>query len=260
MVHSKRFANKIILVTGAARGIGAAAAELFAREGGTVYATDIDQTEAERSITDLVGQGLSLKADMMDVTRESEWDRVVGNIIDQHGQLDVLVNNAGIALTASTEDTSLDDWRRVMHVNVESVFLGTRKAISVMKEHGGAIVNLSSISGIVGDGMLAAYNSSKGSVRMFTKSAALHCADQGYNIRINSIHPGHTQTRLVENLLTDLPESERQTFIETMTSMIPMKRAADPMEIARPLVFLASEDASYMTGSELVVDGGFTAR
>lgn len=163
-------------------------------------------------------------------------------------------------MTGSAEDVSLGDWHKVMSVNIDGVFLGTRKAISVMKSRGGAIVNLASISGNVGDSLLAAYNTSKGGVRMFTKSAVLHCADQGYNIRVNSVHSGHTMTRLVHDVIEGMSEGERNGFMEKMSVMIPMNRPAEPVEIARPILFLASDDASYMTGSELIVDGGYTAR
>lgn len=255
-----RFSGKVVLVTGAARGIGWAAAELFAREGGRVIATDYSIDAATAPIAELVEQGLLIEAGMLDVTQEADWDRVVDDVIKRHGQLDVVVNNAGMVLTGSAEDASLEDWRKIMSVNIDGVFLGTRKAISVMKSRSGAIVNIASISGNVGDSLLAAYNTSKGGVRMFTKSAALHCASQGYNIRVNSVHPGHTMTTLVQNVIEGMSEQERSGFMEKMSGMIPMKRPADPVEIAKPILFLASDDASYMTGSELIVDGGYTAQ
>ena len=250
----------MVLLSGSARGIGAAAAELFAREGATVIVTDCNSEEASESIATLINDGLKVEADMLDVTQESDWERVINHIIKRHQRLDVLVNNAGVIFTGSVEDATLGEWRKIMAVNVDGVFIGTRKAIKVMKNHGGAIVNVSSISGNVGDASLAAYSASKGGVTLLTKSSALHCAERGYNIRVNSIHPGHTLTKLVSDFIETVPEKERSGFVEKMTDMIPMKRAADPMEIARPILFLASDDASYMTGSELVVDGGYTAR
>ncbi|GAA4102477.1 glucose 1-dehydrogenase [Zhongshania borealis] len=255
-----RFSGKVVLVTGAARGIGWAAAELFAREGGRVIATDYSIDTAVAPIAELVEKGLLIEAGMLDVTQETDWDRVVDDVIKRYGQLDVVVNNAGMVLTGSAEDASLEDWRKIMSVNIDGVFIGTRKAISVMKRRSGAIVNIASISGNVGDSLLAAYNASKGGVRMFTKSAALHCADQGYNIRVNSVHPGHTMTRLVQDVIDGMSEEECSGFMEKMSGMIPMKRPAEPVEIAKPILFLASDDASYMTGSELIVDGGYTAR
>ena len=146
-----------------------------------------------------------------------------------------------------------------MAVNTEGVFLGTQKAIEVMKDSSGSIVNVASIAGNVGEPLLAAYNASKGAVKIFTKAAALHCANSGYKVRVNSLHPGYTSTRLVNELVDKMPGDEGARYTEHVVSMIPMKRLAEPLEIARPLLFLASDDASYMTGSELIVDGGYTA-
>lgn len=253
-----RFKEKVILISGSARGIGAATAELFAREGATVIVTDCNVDEADESIATLINEGFNVEADALDVTKENDWERVIDNIIKRYQRLDVLVNNAGVIFPGSVEDAALEEWRTTMAVNVEGVFIGTRKAIKVMKNYGGAIINVASISGIVGDASLAAYNASKGGVTLLTKSSALHCAERGYNIRVNSIHPGHTLTKLVSDFIESIPEEERGGFVEKINSMIPMKRPADPMEIAKPILFLASDDASYMTGSELVVDGGYT--
>ena len=167
---------------------------------------------------------------------------------------------AGIAIVGNAEDTSLDDWRRTQSINLDGVFLGTRAAIGAMKAHGGAIVNVSSIEGIIGEPIVAAYNASKGGVRIFTKSAALHCAAQGYPIRINSIHPGFVATPMVAGAVEFLGPQAGPAFQQEVLSRIPMKRLALPEEIAAGICFLASDDASYMTGSELVVDGGYTAR
>jgi NAD(P)-dependent dehydrogenase (short-subunit alcohol dehydrogenase family) len=254
----KRFELRVILLTGAARGIGGAAAELFAREGGTVVVTDYEKADAQTSIEALVAEGLAVEADSLDVAKEEEWERVIGGIMERHGRLDVLVNNAGVGWVGTVEDCTLADWRATMAVNMEGVFLGTRKAIEVMKARGGNIVNVASIAGNVGEPLLAAYNASKGGVRIFTKAAALHCAQSGYNIRVNSLHPGYTTTRLVNTLIETFPDGGEE-YTQHVLSMIPLKRLAEPMEIAKPLVFLASDDASYMTGSELVVDGGYIA-
>ena len=183
---------------------------------------------------------------------EGAWLRVVDQAIAWRNRLDVLVNNAGIGVIGTVEDTTLADWRRVQTVNLESVFIGTRLAIQQMKQAGGAIVNLSSIAGICGDPMFAAYNASKGGVRLFTKSAALHCAHQGYRIRINSVHPGMVDTPMLGPVVAQ--------FSEALTAGVPMRRRAQPSEIASVIAFLASDDASYVTGAEWVVDGGFTAQ
>jgi NAD(P)-dependent dehydrogenase (short-subunit alcohol dehydrogenase family) len=255
----KRFAGRVVLLTGAARGIGSASSEIFAREGARVVVTDYDLEDACTSVALLAKEGLLIEGDKLDVAREDEWDRVVDGIIARYGRLDVLVNNAGVARIGDAENGTLDDWRETMKVNLEAVFLGTRKAISVMKELGGSIVNVASIAGNVGEPLLAAYNASKGGVRLFTKAAALDCANKGYPIRINSIHPGYTETKLVKDAIGGMPAKEGNAYTQHIIGMIPVRRLARPMEIARPLVFLASDDASYMTGSELVVDGGYTA-
>ena len=255
-----RFKEQVILLTGAARGIGGAAAELFAQEGGKVVVTDYDIEQAKDFVAGLVNKGLDVEVDSLDVTREDEWERVIDGIMERHGRLDVLVNNAGVGWAGTAEDTTLEDWRTINAVNVEGVFLGTRKAIEVMKASSGSIVNVSSIAGQIGEPLLAAYNASKGSVKIFTKAAALHCANSGYKIRVNSLHPGYTSTKLVNDLLQGFPtEEEGRRYTDHVLSMIPVGRLAEPMEIAKPLVFLASDDAAYMTGSELTVDGGYTA-
>lgn len=253
-----RFTGRVVLLTGAARGIGGAAAELFAREGAQVIVTDRDAADAQASVAELAAMGMAIEGWALDVVDEAAWERVVDDIVTRFGKLDVLVNNAGVGWAGTAEDCTLDMWQRTMAVNMEGVFLGTRKAIAVMKEKGGNIVNVASVAGNVGEPMLAAYNASKGGVRIFTKAAALHCANSGYPIRVNSIHPGYTTTRLVNTLIEDMGQ-DGAAYTEHVVGMIPMKRLADPMEIARPLLFLASDDASYMTGSELVVDGGYIA-
>jgi NAD(P)-dependent dehydrogenase (short-subunit alcohol dehydrogenase family) len=253
-----RFEGQVVLLTGAARGIGGAAAELFAREGARVIATDIDDADARQSVASLAAEGLMIEGRGLDVVDEAAWDAMIDDIVATYGKLDVLVNNAGVGWTGTVEDCTAEVWRKTMAVNMEGVFFGTRKAISVMKERGGNIVNVASVAGNVGEPLLCAYNASKGGVKIFTKAAALHCANNSYPIRVNSLHPGYTTTRLVNTLIESLG-TEASAYTAHVLGMIPMKRLADPMEIARPLLFLASSDASYMTGSELVVDGGYIA-
>ena len=254
----KKFEGKVILVTGAASGIGFATAKRFAQEGGTVVATDIDYKGLQREFADLIDGGLSIDTEEQDVTDREVWNRIVKDIVQRHGQLDVLFNNAGGGHFALIENTTLDQWRYVNKLNLDSVFFGLQEAIAVMKEKGGVIINNSSIAGLIGEPQLAAYSATKGGVRAMTKAAAVHCARQGYPIRVNSIHPGYTNTQLVTTALASLGE-EAGAFAAATVAAIPMGRLAEPVEIAGPVLFLASEDASYMTGAELVVDGGFTA-
>lgn len=254
-----RFQDRIVLVTGAANGIGLAAVAEFAREGALVVASDRDADGLTRALGPLRAGGGRVEAVVQDVTEEAAWDAVVADIIRRHGHLDVLVNNAGIGIMADAEHSSLDVWRKTMAVNLEGVFLGTRAAIRAMKVRGGVIVNVASIAANVGEPLLAAYNASKGGVSQLTKAAALHCATEGYPIRVNSLHPGYTVTRLVTDAIASLADEQAAAFSSSVLAKIPLGRMADPREIARPLLFLASDDASYMTGAELVVDGGYLA-
>jgi len=254
----KRFTGKIIMVTGAARGIGLATARRFAQEGGTVVATDIDGAGMEGAAAEIVAAGHRVEPFAHDVTDRVAWQALVDGILSRHGRLDVLVNNAGTGDFAGIEETTLEQWRRVMAVNLDGVFHGMQTGIAAMKEQGGAIVNIASIAAKVAEPLLAAYSATKGGVSMLTKAAAVDCARRGYRIRINSIHPGYTDTRLVRDALATLGPAAA-AFAEASVKAIPLGRLAEPDEIAGPVLFLASDDASYMVGSELIVDGGYVA-
>lgn len=253
-----RLQNKVALVTGGAAGIGEATARRFAEEGAVVIITDINIQAAEAVAQQINAGGGKAQARLQDVTDEALWESVVQDIVSSHGSLDVLVNNAGIALIGSVEDGTLDDWRTTQAVNGESVFMGTRAAIAVMKERGGSIINISSIEGMVGEAGVAAYNYSKGGVRIFTKSAALHCAKEGYPIRINSVHPGFILTAMMEEGIGSMPEEVQLEMSERLEREIPLRTMGEPLDIANGCLFLACEESKYMTGSELVIDGGYT--
>lgn len=255
---SMRFSGKTILVTGAANGIGMVTAEQFAREGGLVTATDINMAELTAAFTPLIEAGLAIELLEQDVTKQEAWAKTIDYIKQRHGKLDVLFNNAGSADFASLSETTLEQWRHVNALNLDSVFFGMQAAIDVMKDTGGAIVNNASIASFFGEPLLSAYCSTKAGVGALTRTAAVECARKGYKIRINSIHPGYTDTRLVGTLLDSLGDKQ-QAFTESTLSKVPMGRLAEPLEIARPVLFLASDDASFMTGSGLVVDGGYLA-
>jgi 3(or 17)beta-hydroxysteroid dehydrogenase len=255
----QRLAGKVALVTGGARGIGLAIARRFAREGAAaVILADIDGAEAER----VAPENPAFHPCSLDVTRDEDWTRAVDRTVARHGGLDVLVNNAGIAVVGTIESVTLADWRRVQDVNVDGTFLGCRHAVRAMKPpagRGGAIVNLSSVSGIVGGHNLAAYNASKGAVRLLTKSVALHCARQGYGVRCNSIHPGFTETDMLRDLASGSrysPEELRQR----LQASVPLGRNAAAEEIAGLAAYLASDEAGFVTGAEMVIDGGVTAQ
>ena len=253
-----RLKNKIALVTGAAAGIGEACARLFAAEGAHVVLTDLNQNAVE-SVTQSIRQaGGSAEAHIQDVCEESSWDDLVQAVAAEHGGLHILVNNAGIAIPNTVEDATLAEWRKTQAVNVEGVFMGCRAAIKVMKSCGGSIINISSIEGIVGEANTAAYNASKGAVRIFTKSAALHCAKQGYPVRVNSVHPGFILTAMVEQGLASMPEEIRVEMEERLGREVPLGTMGEPLDIANGCLFLASDESKYMTGAELVIDGGYT--
>jgi NAD(P)-dependent dehydrogenase (short-subunit alcohol dehydrogenase family) len=251
-----RFEGKVVLVTGAANGIGLATATRFAEEGGRVIASDIDYEAMQAVVSELNAADLAIEALEQDVTDKAAWEDTLDSIVSRHGQLDVLFNNAGGGEFATIEETSLEQWRFVNRLNLDSVFFGMQSAIRVMKTLGGSIVNNSSIAAMIGEPQLPAYSATKGGVRAMTKAAAVDCARKGYPIRINSIHPGYTNTNLVANAVASLGDAAEE-FAAASVAAIPMGRLAEPSEIAGPVLFLASDDASYMTGSELVVDGGF---
>ena len=249
-----RLEGKVAIISGGARGMGAAEAKLFAREGAKVIICDVledegRQTEAE--INEVGGDAVFVK---LDVTSQDEWENAVNTAIERFGKLDILVNNAGIIVQSTIEDMTVELWDKVMDVNAKGVFLGTKTAIPHMKEvGGGSIVNISSISGIVGqDNVNAGYNASKGAVRIFTKAAAVQYAKE--NIRVNSIHPGPIATPMTAEGRAD-PERVALTAERT-----PLGRYGEPEEVANAVLFLASDEASYETGSEIVVDGGYTAQ
>ena len=249
-----RLENKVALISGGARGMGAAEARMFAREGAKVVIGDVLEAEGRQVEAQINEAGGECVFVLLDVTQESQWQHAVETAVARFGRLDVLVNNAGIVLRGILEDTSAEDWDKVMDVNAKGVFLGTRAAISEMKKSGGgSIVNISSISGIVGQSDIQpVYNASKGAVRIFTKSAATQYAKEG--IRVNSVHPGSIDTPMAGDRLND-PGLQRQANERT-----PLGRTAHPDEVAYGVLFLASDESSFMTGSELVIDGGATAQ
>ena len=248
-----RLENKVALISGGARGMGAAEARMFAREGAKVVIGDVLEAEGLQVEAEINEAGGECVFVLLDVTQESQWQQAVETAVARFGKLDIMVNNAGIALRGVLEDTSVEDWDRVMDVNAKGVFLGTKAAIPEMrKAGGGSIVNISSMSGIVGQTYIQpVYNASKGAVRIFTKSVAIQYAKEG--IRVNSVHPGPIDTPMAGERLTN-PELQREA-----NERSPMGRTAHPDEVAYGVLFLASDESSFMTGSELVIDGGATA-
>ena len=254
-----RLDGKVALISGGGRGMGAAEARLFAREGASVVIGDVLEEEGrqvEAQIGEAGGQALFLR---LDVTSESDWIDTVAAAVSRFGKLDILVNNAGVsgagASSAQTmvEETTAEAWDRVMDVNAKGVFLGTKAVIPEMRRAGGgSIINISSIYGLVGSGGGSAYHASKGAVRLLTKSTAVQYASEG--IRANSVHPGFINTPMTAAALAN-PERNR-----SLISRTPVGRLGVPDDVAYGVLFLASDESSFMTGSELVIDGGWTAQ
>lgn len=252
-------AGRVALVTGAGRGIGAATARALAAAGAKVAATDLS---APMELAGEIG-GL---ARAQDVTSETDWADVMEWIKAEAGGLDILVNNAGLFLMKPITETTLDDWQRLHAVNVEGVFLGTRAAIPLLAERaprwrgGASIINLSSIAGLVGSARAACYNASKGAVRLFTKGAAHELAPQ--RIRVNSVHPGVIETAMGDEVIEGFSAASEIGANEArdqIAALHPIGRMGETRDIADAVVYLASDNAAFMTGSEMVVDGGFTS-
>ena len=256
-----RLQGKVALVTGAARGIGAAIAVAFAAERASVIVTDINDESGERVAREIGGAALFRHLDVRD---EPAWMATFAEIRQLFGRVDVLVNNAGITGFEETrgphdpEHATLENWRKVHEVNLDGMFLGCKHAIAAMRSTGqGSIINISSRSGMVGQPTIPAYASSKAGVRNHTKSVALYCAQQGLNIRCNSIHPAAILTEMWDPLLGDGPD--REAKLRAVIKDTPLRRWGTPQEVAALAVLLASDEAAYMTGSELTLDGGILA-
>ena len=251
-----RLAGKTAIVSGGAHGMGAVESRLLAREGAKVVIADIrddDGRRVEAEINEAGGESVYVPTD---VISEASWVNVVAEAVSRFGRLDVLVNNAGISSRAVPDEDSLESWTRIMDVNARGVFLGTKRAIEQMRQNGGgSIVNISSIAGLVGmTSGHPAYNASKGAVRIFTKAMAVRYGRD--NIRVNSVHPGYMPP-MMGNIAAETVREGRQAML---AEQVPLGREGRQEEVANAVLFLASDEASYITGAELVVDGGFTAR
>lgn len=257
-----RMEGKIALITGGASGLGKAAAELFVEEGGRVMIADINASMGQ-TVAESLGEAAAFVR--LDVTSEQSWIDALAAAKARFGGLHVLVQSAGIAITAAVTETSLEDWRRVHAIDLDGVFLGCKHGVPLIAETiadpgqgsvSGSIVNISSIAGVIAGHNMAAYNSAKAGVRHLSKSVALHCARQGFAIRCNSIHPTFIDTPILNDITGKLGRDEGLT---KLGRQVPMGRVGRPREVAYAILFLACDESSYTTGSELFTDGGIAA-
>jgi len=252
-----RVKGKVAIVTGAGQGLGKASAVVLAKEGAKVVVADINEVNGQAVVDQITAEGGSAIYQKLDVTSEDNWKTVVGNAVNTYGKLDVLVNNAGVFLGKSIVDTTLKEWRWVMSINLDGYFLGMKTAVPEMiKAGGGSIVNISAAGGKVGTVDAAAYDASKGGVRMLSKAAAIEFSKAGhdYNIRVNSIYPGMMKTPMNQPMRDDPVENE------ICLAWHPIGRYGEPEDIAYGVLFLASDESKFIIGAELSIDGGWTAR
>ncbi len=267
---AQRLTGRVAFVSGGLRGIGLACVERFLAEGAEVVLSDLDAADSETAAQVMTRLGQAASYVQANVTQEEDWLRARDIVQERHGKLHILVNNAGTDLTGPVETLTMESWRRIMDVNVDGVFLGVKTFVPMMAESGksvkggSSIINVSSIMGIVGYSEVSAYNASKGAVRMFTKGIAVEFAQKKMAIRANSLHPGFVVTPLLNAGFQRWVESgfaeKKEDLMAAVSAATPMGRLADPAELASGAFFLAGADSAYMTGAELVMDGGWTAQ
>ena len=251
-----RVQDKVAIVTGGVTGLGFASALRLADEGAKVTITDVDAERGPGAAAE-IGRGCRFLAH--DVAEEGAWSRVLDTVVGEDGRLDILLNNAGVGIPKNLEETTLEDWNWIMSVNLAGVFLGTREGLKAMKAAGGgSIINMSSIEGLIGDRRLAAYDASKAGVMGLTRSAALHAAHTKTNVRINCINPGFIHTEMVEGFVA--AQDDPEATWDWLKRAHAVGHIGEPDDIAWGVVYLASEEAKFITGTELVIDGGYTAR
>ena len=252
-----RVADKVVLVTGGGSGIGRAAAKLLAREGAMVIVSDINKAGGQETVQQIAQiPGTKARFEEHDTSKEADWKRIIDGIMAREGKLNGLANNAGISgpFPATFETETVEQWQKILSINVQGVFLGCKYAVPAMRQSGGgSIVNTSSLAAFLGTPDLSAYGASKGAVRQFTKTVAIDCARKGYKVRCNSVHPGVIMTPMGESVLPDERKRER------MRKSIPIGEFGQPEDIAYGILYLISDESRFVTGAELVIDGGMNA-
>ncbi|GAK13618.1 SDR family NAD(P)-dependent oxidoreductase [Geomicrobium sp. JCM 19039] len=245
-----RLPNKIALITGAGSGMGEAEALRFAKEGATVIATDINEEAVKNVVTQITESGGKAVSHKHNVASHDDWQQIMVDVKKRYGRLDILVNNAGISLATPFEEQTEEDWARTYGININGVMFGMQQAIPLMQEHGGSIVNISSISALTGMAGAGAYTASKGAVRSITKAAAVDYGKQ--NIRVNSVHPGY--------IVTPMSAPSMEQYKDYFLTQVALPELGNSDEVTNAVLFLASDEASHITGIELPVDGGVTAK
>ena len=265
MRNSFNLDGKVVLITGAASGIGAKCVEVMAQCGAKVMATDIDEQQGLKTVAEFKTQGLDVVFCQHDASSSDDWDKAIAVTLAQFNRLDILVNNAGIYIGGTLLENNLEQLRLLNKINVESIFLGMKAAASVMKlgGNGGSIINLSSVAGLIGVSGHSAYGATKGAARLYSKHAAVEFAQLGYGIRVNSVHPGVIDTEMGGQVFQDLVDIGLASSFEEakniVIGMTPLGRLGKSEDIASMIAFLSSDAASFITGGEFVVDGGLTA-
>ncbi|MEY2974502.1 MAG: hypothetical protein RIR49_922 [Actinomycetota bacterium] len=256
-----RVAGKVAVITGGASGIGRACAEVLAAEGAAVVITDIQDDLGRRVADEIAATGADARFLHHDVTIEDEWAAVAASVAEVHGRLDILVNNAGIGIGGSIVEMTLADFQRQQAINVDGVFLGMKHCIPAMRDSGGgSIINMSSVAGLRGSARLAGYNATKGAVRLLTKGVALECAQARWNVRVNSVHPGIIDTPIWDTVGAALVRADdRGIQLDRLAqAAVPTGELGRPVDIANGVLYLASDDSRYVTGTELVIDAGLS--
>lgn len=255
-----RVAGKTILITGAANGLGRETAKLLAAEGGTVWLTDIDDAGGNAVLAEITEAGGQAHYLHHDVSSPEAWDAVFATLKARETRLDILVNNAGGGTYNDIETVTFAEWRRIMSINLDSTFLGTQLAIKWMRETGGgSIVNVSSVAAFSGAPNLAAYCAAKAGIHMLSKSAAVYSGQKGYQIRVNSVHPGLVDTKAGKEMAMLATGAPEEQAVQAFTALHPIGRIGKPIDIANGILYLASDESSFVTGTHLIIDGGFTA-
>ncbi len=255
-----RLKDRVAVISGGAAGIGEGDARLFAREGAKVIVTDINEVDGQKIAEDIKKEGGEAVFMKLDVSKEDDWKKVMADVVERYGKINILVNNAGISPSGTVEDVTLEQWHQLMDVNLTGTFLGLKYAIKAMKgnRENCSIINRGSVNAYYSESLMAAYCASKGAIKLLSKAAALHCAENGYNIRVNCVHPGFVHTQMPEKEAKERGITYEE-YKEEFVLRTPLGREGEPVDVAYTDLYFASDDSLWVTGTDLIVDGGLIA-